>query len=82
MFRSQLIQHTLEWVWGVCILWNQHYKQFNTPDEMQGFVHRTHDVVWKHLAQNKVLDGTCSDLECTTALTAERLFGEMVRNAQ
>lgn len=73
---SDRIKFTLEWVWGVCILWNQQAKQFDAGgSEMIDFVHRTHHIVWKYLNNRQTLDGTCSDLECDTALRAKRLFG-------
>ena len=80
MHRFDLIKHTLYWVWGACILWNQTAKQFNNTDsqEFQEFVHRCHNVVWGYLRERQVLDSTCSDFECHLALDAKTLFGNSV----
>jgi hypothetical protein len=80
MNRHDAIEFTLQWVWGVCILWNQHMNAFSdlNHQEFQSFVHRTHNVVWRYLNGRQALDGSCSDFECDTALKARRLFGDKV----
>ena len=80
MDRMDLMEHTLKWVWGACVLWNQHAKLFDMNSvKFQEFVHRTHDVAWKHLTQGKILDSSCSDFECCISLDAKRLFGVYTR---
>ena len=79
MNRFDLIKHTLQWVWGACILWNQYAKQFDTNSrEFQDFVHRTHGVVIDYLRGRIRLDGACSDFECCTALDAKAVFGKLM----
>ncbi len=77
MNQPDLIKHTHRWVHGACSEWNQHAKQFadETGLEFQRFVMRVHSVVWNCLRQGqRVLDGTCSDLECDLGLAALKLF--------
>lgn len=42
--------------------------------EFENYCHRATDTVWRYLRGTKTLDGTCSDLECSVAHLAEKLF--------
>lgn len=80
LHRDDLLSATLAWVMGKCFEWNLHAQQFvltfdDQDHRFQDFVHRTHTVVWRYLQGHITLDGTCSDLECTMALEAKRIFG-------
>ena len=77
MHRDDLVNITLQWVWGACIMWNMDAKQFDSNStQMQEFIHRTHSVVWRYLTRRENLDGSCSDLECDLALKAAQAFGQ------
>ena len=79
MGRTELVNHTLQWTWGACIMWNQWAKQFNIGDPaFQDFVHRTHTVVWKYLTGQHGLTGSCSDFECNTAMQARAVFKDLM----
>lgn len=81
MDKYEVMTQTLRWVIGYCWEWNQHAKQF--PDnsrEFQDFCHRTHMVVWKFVQNEQGLDGSCSDLECTAAIEARRVFAPLLKN--
>lgn len=74
--RDDLLKQTHRWVWGACVEWNDHAKQFDvTSTAFTDFVSRTHWVVFRFLRGQQTLDGSCSDFECTLALEAKYTFG-------
>jgi hypothetical protein len=77
MHTSDLMTHTMAYVFGQCMLWNQHAKQFNGDWNDQAFLsfaHRTHNVCWRYLNGQQTLDGTCSDFECDVAIKCRAVF--------
>ena len=80
MTHGDLLNHTLRWVYGYCLLWNQQANQFAPGSrEFDEFVHRVHTKVWNYLHGKQTLDASCSDLECTMALEARALFRDFVK---
>lgn len=83
MHRDDLMQNTLRWVFGYCYLWNQQAKQFDFNSvEYTRYVHRVHTTIWRYLHGQQSLDASCSDLECTGALEARRVFGGFVNKQE
>ena len=82
MHRDDLINATLTYVTGACVEYNSHVKIFSDTSSADFYLfrNRVHDVVWKYIHGHKVLDGTCSDFECTLALSAAPVFKPLIEN--
>lgn len=87
MNRDDLMSATLAWIFGelyqICAPGGPYFSQLSTdnrfdPEKFHDFCLRTHNVVWRYLQGSKELDGTCSDMECTMALKAKRVFHEHI----
>lgn len=83
MHRDDLLQNTLRWVFGYCYMWNQQVKQFDFNSvEYTNYVYRVHTTVWRYLHKQISLGASCSDLECTAAIEAQRVFGGFIKDKE
>ena len=74
---TELIKQVRRWVLGACTEWNEQMRQFAdlAGAEFRAFIERTTNTVLRYIRGQQTLDGSCSDLECTLAHEARRLFG-------
>lgn len=83
MHRDDLLQDTLRWVFGYCYMWNRQAQQFAPGSrEFDEYVYRVHNKVWRYLHGQQGLDASCSDLECTAAIEARRVFGGFINKQE
>ena len=84
MDKQEFMAMVQAWVVGklyeICMPGGHYFSQMtdgnNTFDhrKFHDFALRTHGTVHAYLMNRKTLDGSCSDMECSLAMEAHRLF--------
>lgn len=73
--RKEVEHKHIQWfVAGAVHEWNHYSGAALSGDRLQEYIGGTVNVVIGYLQGTRKLDGTCSDLQCTVSLEAEKVF--------